>query len=108
MNRSLRVNTVYAGDTTFFLQNIESIFILVESLKQFSTFPGLKPNAINEKLLAQGQIGQIGRMWYEIHFIIYIILGRFFLYNETLRNQKNFFSLITDTQSVLNQREWKP
>ena len=53
MNRSFRVNTAYAGDTTFFLQNIETISILVESFKQFSTFSGLKPNAINEILLPE-------------------------------------------------------
>ena len=47
------------------------------------------------------------QMWYEIHFIIDIILGRFFFYNETLRNKKNSFNLITD-QSVLDQSEWKP
>ena len=53
MNRSLRVNTASAGETSFFLQNIESIFILVEPFKQFSTFSGLKPNAINEILLPE-------------------------------------------------------
>ena len=36
--------TAYADDSTFFLKNIASVRILVDTFKVFSCFPGLKPN----------------------------------------------------------------
>ena len=36
--------TAYADDSTFFLKNIASVRILVDTFKVFSCFSGLKPN----------------------------------------------------------------
>ena len=38
------IYTAYADDTTFFLKNTESVINLLEILKRFSQFSGLKPS----------------------------------------------------------------
>ena len=38
------IYTAYADDTTFFLENTESVTNLLEVFKHFSQFSGLKPN----------------------------------------------------------------
>ena len=46
--------TAYAGDTTFFVEDLNSVKVILSSLDQFYTFSGLRPN------LSKCQIAGIG------------------------------------------------
>ena len=50
------LHTAYADDTTFFLENKESVEELVKTLTLFSFFSGLKPNISKCEICGMGPL----------------------------------------------------
>ena len=59
--------TTYADDSTFFLKDISSVKMLVETFKEFSCFSGLKPNIAKCEIagLAPPERDPRGTLWFK-------------------------------------------
>ena len=69
-------------------------------------FWALKPNLTKYKIAGLGALKGVEQTVYGMKFIdwgnkTFEILSALFSYNETLRNRKNMFNIITGTESVL-------
>ena len=51
--------TVYAGDTTFFLKDSNFVIELMNELKTFSNFSGLKPNKAKCEVAGMGVLNGV-------------------------------------------------
>ena len=85
--------TVYADDTTFFLENKESIVELVKTFTLFSSFSGLKLNTSKCASCGLGplkgvEIAVCGMQSVDLTKDAIKILGTYFSYNINLMNQK--------------------
>ena len=96
--------TAYADDTTFFLENKESIDELVKTFTLFSSFSGLKPNISKCEICGLGplegmEMATCGMQSIDRDSIK--MLGIYFSYNINLINQKNYCQAITIIQGIL-------
>ena len=98
--------TVYADDTTFFLQNKNSVKVLMEVFHSFSIFSGLKPNKNKCEIAGVGvlkgvNVALCGMKCINLTQNTIKILGIHYSYNQTLENEENFKNHITQIESVL-------
>ena len=99
--------TAYADDTTFFLKDENSIVHLSKKLKLFSDFSGLKPNTTECEVTGIGvlkgvQVAVCGMKCIDLRNEAIKILGVYFSYNQKIKDDKNFYNIISNIQGVLN------
>ena len=102
--------SAYADDTTFFLKDTISIKNIVDTFHLFSEFSGLKPNfskcAITGIGVLKGfQVAVSGMRCVDLKNDTLKILGTHFSYNEKLKEERNFYTIVTNIQQVL--KIWK-
>ena len=98
--------TAYADDTTFFLENKESIEELVKTFTLFSSFSGLKPNFSKCEICGLGPLKGVEMTVCDMQTVYLTkdaikILGIYFSYNINLMNQKNYCKAITSIHGIL-------
>ena len=98
--------TAYSDDTTFFLENKESIEELVKTFTLFSSFSGLKPNISKCEICGLGPLKGVemavcGMQTVDLTKDAIKILGIYFSYNINLMNQKNYCKAITSIHGIL-------
>ena len=79
--------TVYAGDTTFFLKDSNFVIELMNELKTFSNFSGLKPNKAKCEVAGMGvlngvQVALCDMKWVNLNNETVKTLGIHFSYNK--------------------------
>ena len=87
--------SVYADDTTFFLQDTFFIKHMVEAFYLFSSFSGLEPNLKKSETAGIGalkgvQVAVCGLRCIDLNNDTLKILGTHFSYNEKLKEENNF------------------
>ena len=98
--------TAYADDTTFFLENKESIEELVKTFTLFSSFSGLKPNISKCEICGLGPLKEVemavcGMLSVDLTRDAIKILSVYFSYNINPMNQKNYCQAITNIHGIL-------
>ena len=98
--------SAYADDTTFFLENKESIEELVKTFTLFSSFSGLKPNFSKCEICGLGPLKGVvmtvcGMQAVDLTKDAIKILGIYFSYNINLMNHKNYCKTITSIHGIL-------
>ena len=102
--------SAYADDTTFFLKDTISIKKNGRCFLFFSDFSGLKPNLSKCEITGIGvlkgvQVAVCGMRCVDLKTDTLKILGTHFSYNERLKDEKNFYTTVTNIQRVL--KIWK-
>ena len=102
--------SAYADDTTFFLKDTISIKNMVDTFHLFSEFSGLKPNLSKCEITGIGvlkgvQVAVCGMRCVDLKNDTLKILGTHFSYNEKLKEERNFYTTVTNIQRVL--KIWK-
>ena len=97
--------SAYADDTTFSLKDIISVKHMVDTFHFFSYFSGLKPNLTKSEIAGIGvlkgvQVAVCGMRCIDLNVDTLKILGTHFSYNEKLKEEKNFYKIVTDMQQV--------
>ena len=100
----------YADDTTFFIKGTISIKNMVDTFHLFSEFSGLKPNLSKCEITGIGvlkgvQVAVCGMRCVDLKNDTLKILGTHFSYNEKLKEERNFYTTVTNIQRVL--KIWK-
>ena len=98
--------TAYADDSTFFLENSDSIKQLVETFKLFGTYSGLTPNFTKCEIAGIGskkgvKVAVCGMNCIDLTKNTLKILGIHFSYNKKLKSENNFLKTITKIEQVL-------
>ena len=106
MSDHLFLYTAYADDTTFFLENNESIEELVKIFTLFPFFSGLKPIFSKCEICGLGPLKGVemavcGMQTVDLTKDAIKILGICFSYNINLMNQKNYCETITSIHGIL-------
>ena len=96
----------YADDATFFLQDSESIINLVNELKLFSKYSGLRPNYNKCETCAIGSLKGVTRALCGFKPIDLTndsakILGLHFSYNKKIQEDRNFIDTIKKMETIL-------
>ena len=91
----------------FFLKDAQSIQNLVEIFNTFSLFSGLKPKLTKCKIAGIGalkgvQVSVCGMKCTDLCNETVKILGTYFPYNSRMKEECNFFKIVSNVQSVLN------
>ena len=102
--------TVYADDTTFVLENKESVEELVKTFTLFSSLSGLKPNISKCEICGLGPLKGVempvcGMQSFDLTRDAIKILGIYFLYNINLMNQQNYCKAVTSIHGILKTIE---
>ena len=102
--------SAYTDDTTFFLKDTISIKNMVDTFHLFSEFSGLKPNLSKFETTGIGvlkgvQVAVCGMRCVDLKNDTFKILGTHFCYNEKLKEERNFYTTVTNIQRVL--KIWK-
>ena len=105
--------SAYADDTTFFLKDTISTKHMVQAFYLFPYFSGLKSNLKKSEIagiraLKGVQVAVCGLRCIGLNNDTLKILGTHFIYNEKLKEEKNFYKTITDIQSIKNMEKEKP
>ena len=100
------IYTAYAGDTTFFLKNMESLINLLEIFKHFSQYSGSKPNKSKCEIAGIGilkgvKVALCGMRCVNLHEDTIEILGIYYSYNKQLENDKNYKKSIAKIENML-------
>ena len=100
------IYTAYADDTTFFLQNKNSVKILLEAFHACSFFSGLKPNKSKCEIAGIGllkgvNVALCGMECVNLENDTIKILGIHYSYNQALENDQNFTDQIIKIENVL-------
>ena len=100
------IYTAYLDDTTFFLKNTESVINLLEILKHFSQFSGLKPNKSKCEIGGIGVLKGVkgvlcGMRCVNLYEDTIKILGIPYSYNKQIENDENFKKYIAKIENVL-------
>ena len=87
--------TAYADDTTFFLEDISSIKVVLKDLQCFSSFSGLRPNFTKCEIAGIGVLKSVnvalcGMKCLDLTKECIKILGVHISYNRKLQDNKNF------------------
>ena len=99
--------TAYADDSTFFLKDIVSVRVLIDTFKLFSCFSGLKPNINKCEIAGLGilkgvQEAVCGLQNIDLTNDAIKILGIHFSYNEKIQTERNFLTTVKKLQKALN------
>ena len=99
--------TAYADGTTFFLKDIVSVRVLIDTFKLFSCFSGLKPNINICEIAGLGilkgvQKAVCGLQNIDLTNDAIKILGIHFSYNEKIQTERNFLTTVKKLQKALN------
>ena len=91
--------TAYADDSTFFLKDIVSVRVLIDTFKLFSCFSGLKPNINKCEIAGLGilkgvQKAVCGLQNIDLTNDAIKILGIHFSYNEKIQTERNFLTTV--------------
>ena len=83
---------------------------MVDTFQFFSYFSGLKPNLTKSEIASIGvlkgvQVAVFGMRCINLNIDTLKILGTHFSYNEKLKEEKDFYKIVTDMQRVL--KIWK-
>ena len=83
---------------------------MADTFHFFSYFSGLKPNLTKSEIAGIGvlkgvQVAVCGMRCIDLSVDTLKILGTHFSYNEKLKEEKNFYKIVTDMQRVL--KIWK-
>ena len=97
--------TAYVDDTTYFLENKESIEELVKTFTLFSSFSGLKPNIAKYEICGLGPLKEVeiavcSMQTVDLTKDAIKILCIYFSYNINLMNQKSYCKAITSTHGI--------
>ena len=100
------IYTAYADDTTFFLQNKNSVKMLLEGFHAFSFFSGLKPNKSKCEIARVGllkgvNVALCGMECANLEKDAIKILGIHYSYNQALEKDQNFTDQIIKIENVL-------
>ena len=92
------------------MKDIISVKHLVDTFHFFSCFSGLKPNLRKSEIAGIGilkgfQVAVCGMRCIDLNVDTLKILGIHFPYKEKLKEEKNFYKIVTDMQRVL--KIWK-
>ena len=95
--------SAYTDDTTFFLKDIISVKHMVDTFHFFSYFSGLKRNLTKSEITGIGvlkgvQAAVFGMQCIHLNIDTLKILSTSFSYNEKLKEEKNFYKIVTDMQ----------
>ena len=98
--------SAYADDTTFLLKDTISIKNMVDNFHLFSEFSGLKPNLSKSEITGIGvlkgvQVAVCGMRCVDLKNDTLKILGTHFSYNEKLRQERNFYTTVTNIHRAL-------
>jgi len=98
--------TAYADDATFFLQDYHSITCLVNELKDFSRYSGLRPNYSKCEICAIGSLKGVSRALCGFKAIDLTndstkILGLHFTYNKKIHEERNFIEIVRKMEKIL-------
>ena len=101
--------SAYADDTTFFLKDTISIKNMVNTFHLFSEFSRLKPNLSKCEITGIGalkgvQVAVCGMRCVDLKNHTLKILGTYFSYNEKLKEERNFYTTVTNIQRALKSR----
>ena len=104
--------SAYADDTTFFLKDTISIKNMVDTFHLFSEFSGLKPNLSKCEITGIGvlkgvQVAVCGMRCVDLKNDTLKILGTHFSYNEKLKEERNFYTTVTNIQRVLKIKKMR-
>ena len=99
--------TAYADDSTFFLKDIVSVRVLIDTFKLFSCFSGLKPNINKCETAGLGILEGVQKAVYGLQNIDLTndaikIFGIHFSYNEKIQTERNFSTTVKKLQKALN------
>ena len=99
--------TAYADDSTFFLKDIVSVRVLIDTFKLFSCFSGLKPNINKCEIAGLGilkgvQEAVCGLQNIDLTNDAIKILRIYFSYNEKIQTERNFLTTVKKLQKALN------
>ena len=102
--------SAYADDTTFFVQDIESVNNIFELFHQFSSFSGFKLNHSKCELCGIGALKGVKTALCNVKNVnlekeSIKILGIYYTYNKKVHIEKNFMTVLTKIRNVLNV--WK-
>ena len=106
----LFLRTAYADDTTFFLENKESIEELIKTFTLLSSLSVLKPNISNCEIcglspLKAVEMAVCGMQSVDLTRDAIKILGVYFSYNINLMNQKKYCQVITNIHGIFKTME---
>ena len=98
--------SAYADDSTFFLQNIDSVIELARTFKEFSSFSDLSLNMSKCEIAGIGslkgvEIAVCGMKNIDLTKDAVQIIGMSFSYNKAIQNELNFRTTIFKIQAVL-------
>ena len=99
--------TVYADNTTFFLEDIRSIKVVLKDLKCFSSFSGLRPNFTKCEVAGTGVLKSVNVACYGMECLDLTkecikILGVYISYNRKVQDDKNFCDTVKNISNVIN------
>ena len=99
--------TAYADDSTFFLKDIVSVKVLIDTFKVFSCFSGLKPNINKCEIAGLGVLKGVqeavcGLQNIDLTNDTIKILGVHFSYNKNVQKEKNYLTTVKKIQKALN------
>ena len=102
--------TAYVDDTTYFLNNKNSVFETLNILNKFSLVSGLSPNTTKCEIFGIGTLKEVnvalcGKKCLNLTRETVKILGVHLSYNKKLKYEMNFQSIIVRTEGVL--RLWR-
>ena len=102
--------SAYADDTTFFVQDLDSIKIIFTLFDTFSAYSGFKLNYSKCELCGIGALKDVDTALCKVKNVNLTnnaikILGVYYSYNNKIREDKNFISTIKKIDNVL--KVWK-
>ena len=88
--------TAYVVDTTFFLEDISSVKVVLKDFQSFSSFSGLRPNFTKCKIAGIGVLKRVnvalcGMKCLDLAIECIKVLGLHISYNRNLQNDKKNF-----------------
>lgn len=102
--------SAYADDTTFFVQDLASIELIIDIFNYFSSFSGFKLNLSKCEVCGIGSLKGVNTALcnftnVDLKKSFIKILGFHFSYNEALSIDKNFISVLKKIENLL--KVWK-
>ena len=92
--------TAYADDLSFFLKDISTVKMLIETFKEFFCFSGLKANIVKCEIAGLGALKGVLEAAVRGSKIVYLIndaikiLGIHFWYHNETKTERNFLSTV--------------
>ena len=104
--------TAYTDDTTFFLEDISFIKVLLKDLQCFSSFSGLCPNFTKCEIAGIGLLKSVnvalcGMKRLDLTKECIKILGAHISYNRKLQHDKDFYDTLKNISNVIKLRHMR-